>query len=392
MRKLLWVGDAAVPSGFAKVTHEMCEVLRKTWDVTVLGMNYRGDPHSYPYEIFPCMPGGDPFGIGRLAWMCDYAKPDVVVIQQDPWNIPAYINRLKKNAKELLKIPMVGFIAVDGLNVQGHQLNDLKHVIFWTKFGEQECVKSGLEKDTSVVGLGVDNVLYSPRDKRAARQRLGIPRQFQDAFIVGNVNRNQQRKRLDLTIQYFANWVKYCDPHDAMLMLHVAPTGDASIECEQLAQYYGVNHQVIMHTPPVFYGVAEDKMADIYNAFDVQVSTTQGEGWGLTTAEGMACGVPQIVPNWSALGEWAKDGAKLIACTTRAVTIGGINVIGGIPDEDDFIGALNMMYRSPEYRESYRQRALDLVARPEFRWSTQGERFAAVMDTIVPAKELAHAG
>src|SRR5678816_2489484 len=113
MRKLLWVGDAAVASGFAKSTHGVLETLRKTWDVSVLGLNYLGDPHPFAYRIYPCYPGGDFFGVGRLEYVVEREKPDVIVLQNDPWNIPAYVEKLEE-----LKCPAkkVGVIPVDGKN------------------------------------------------------------------------------------------------------------------------------------------------------------------------------------------------------------------------------------------------------------------------------------
>ena len=103
MKRLLWIGDVACPSGFARATHETLDTLRHVYDVTVLGMNYRGDPARpddefgkyhvdgrWPYQIYAAAPGGDAFGVGRLIFMCDLVKPDVIVIQQDGWNVPHY--------------------------------------------------------------------------------------------------------------------------------------------------------------------------------------------------------------------------------------------------------------------------------------------------------------
>jgi hypothetical protein len=92
-KRLLWVGDAGVPSGFARATHAILDTLRHHYDVTVLGMNYLGDPEVrrlYPYDIYPAAPGGDGLGVGRLVWVCDRVHPDVIVIQNDGWFIPYY--------------------------------------------------------------------------------------------------------------------------------------------------------------------------------------------------------------------------------------------------------------------------------------------------------------
>jgi glycosyltransferase involved in cell wall biosynthesis len=50
----------------------------------------------------------------------------------------------------------------------------------------------------------------------------------------------------------------------------------------------------------------------IYNTADVHINTSEGEGWGLTSHEGAACNVPQIVPDHSACQELFADYATLI--------------------------------------------------------------------------------
>src|SRR6185436_11536107 len=110
------------------------------------------------------------------------------------------------------------------------------------------------------------------------------------------------------------------------------------------------------------------------------MTTTQGEGWGLTTMEMMACGVPQIVPDWAALSEWPENAVIKVPCTTLACTINGINVIGGVPDKDETIKSLDMLYQNPELRSSLRDRGLALVQKPEFRWENIGATFTATME------------
>src|SRR5580765_6972456 len=105
MRRLLWIGDAACASGFARCTHYTLDALRQSWDIVVLGLNYMGDPHDYPYKIYPCFSGGDLFGIGRIPELVQKYRPEVVVIQNDPWNIPQYM-------KPLVNVPTVAALAV----------------------------------------------------------------------------------------------------------------------------------------------------------------------------------------------------------------------------------------------------------------------------------------
>jgi glycosyltransferase involved in cell wall biosynthesis len=394
MRKLLWVGDAACPSGFAKSTHGVCDYLDyranpgnpHPWDVTILGINYRGDPHRYPYDIFAAGATGDGFGIGRMLWMCDHVTPSAIAIQQDPWNFPAYLKQLH-TIPEFKDIPVIGYVAVDGLNCLGAGMNGLSLAVFWTEFGRREARLGGYEGNSAVVPLGVDTTLYTPGDKVEARKRLGLPDAFHDTFIVGNVNRNQPRKRLDLTIRYFAEAWKTLDcPPKMFLYLHVAPTGESGYKVKQLAEYYGILNQLILMEPSPWYGHTEDKMVDTYRSFDIQITTTQGEGDGLTTKEGMACGIPQIVPEWSALGEWAKGYAISVPCTSTAATIGHANAIGGIADEDIFVQRIRNLYGNLGLRVSVAEKCLECARQPKFQWSEVGRGFAEAVDEVLEAE------
>lgn len=393
MRKLLWVGDAACPSGFALSTHKILEQLdyrlKGDWEATVLGLNYRGDPHpEQPYDIYAAAAEGDSFGIERIVWMCGLVQPDVIVIQNDPWNIPLYLERLRaKNAKgefrypEAASTPVVAILAVDGKNMSGAELNGLSLAIFWTQFALDEARLGGYTGPAVVIPLGVDLKVYKPEDKKEARKACGLE-QYAESFIVGNVNRNQPRKRWDLTIRYFAEWIKSKKVEDAYLFLHVAPTGDTGCNIRQLMKYYGVVDRLMLSEPQVFYGLPEQAMVDIYNSFDVAVSTTQGEGFGLTAIEAMACGVPCILPDWSALGDWAKGAAWFVPCTSTAVGPPYLNVVGGVADEAKFIAALDALYRHPNYRETNRAAGLERVNEPRFRWEHIG---AAVHEVLLHA-------
>ena len=135
--------------------------------------------------------------------------------------------------------------------------------------------------------------------------------------------------------------------------------------------------------PHIGHGVDEGQLVNTYCSFDVQLSTTQGEGFGLTTFEGMACGVPQIAPNWSALGELCKDAAFLVPCTTHACTLNGINVVGGIADREATIAALDLLYRDRELRAQMREKGLALVAQPQYRWENVGVAFAEAIEAAL---------
>ena len=289
--RLLWIGDAGTPTGFATVTHSMLGHFHPAWDVVVSGVNYDGAPHAFPYPIMPACQGGDMWGMDRFAHVCAEFAPDVVVINNDWWNVAGFMEHAPKG------LPVVAYMPVDGCNMNPAvtpQLNRLATAVWYSDFGYREAVKAGFRGARAVIPHGLDSKLFHPMDKARAREALNLP---QDAFIVGNVNRNQPRKRLDLTIQYFAEWTRTQQVDNALLLLHCAKR-DIGWDLESLARYHGIGNRVIFTgSEHLREAAGVSQLPLIYSALDVQVSTTLGEGWGLTAMEGMACGVPQIVPD-----------------------------------------------------------------------------------------------
>jgi len=387
MRKLLWIGDAGCETGFAKATHYILDTLRHYWEVTVLGLNYYGHPaakRKYPYDIYPAHTGTDFFGVKQIPALWEEVHPDVVVIQNDPWNFPAYLYRLKG-------VPVVGGVAVDGLNCQGQSLNGLSLAVFWTEFGRYEASLGGYRGPSAVIPLGVDRTIYKPLDRQQCRREMGILPRFQDAFIVMAVGRNQLRKRLDLTIRYFAAWVKKYQPDNAVLYLHAAPTGEQAVDLHQLGGYYGVMNQMIVAEPEAFHGMTEERLPVLYNCADLGFSTSQGEGMGLPALEMMACGVTSILPANAAYSDWAPDGALLVPCTSTSITVPSaspINVIGSIMDEDMAVETLQAAYSNKAKLSDWSMRAFELASDPRFDWRVIGEKWNVGINEAIQLREM----
>jgi glycosyltransferase involved in cell wall biosynthesis len=377
MRRILFNADAVMATGFARATHKICEVLRHSCDLHVLGINYWGDPHPYPYPIYPANLGnlGDSFGHWRVGELLQQLRPDALVVQNDPWNVADLVKRFAKT------LPVIAFMPVDGKNCQGAALNGLAMAIFYTQFALEEARKGGYTGPACVVGLGVDRAIYKPMSKEEARAQVLPPGAIPDgAFIVGNVNRNQPRKRIDLTIAYFAEWIKTRGISDAYLYLHMAPTGDKGWNVKQLCRYYGIANRLITTKPTKLgIGVSEEYLATIYSTFNLQVNTGTGEGFGLTTLEGSACAIPQAVGKWSALGELARAAIQ-IPCTSTAATINDINVIGGVPDREQFIAAMDRVYRDKAYRDELTRASYEWACEPQFEWTDVGFAFGEALD------------
>ncbi len=275
---------------------------------------------------------------------------------------------------------------VDGANLDPgilSQLNALAGAVWYSDFGYREAVRAGFKGPRTVIPHGIDTVRWAPVAQSIARDLLELPVP-EGAFIVGNVNRNQPRKRLDVTIQYFADWLRSSKARNAWLLIHCARR-DTGWDLERLARYHGVAHRLLLTGGETMQEAAHaSKVQLIYNALDVQVSTTLGEGWGLTTMEGMACGIPQVVPDWAALGEWAAPALK-VPCSLQ-LAHPGINTVGALPDRQAFVGALDCLHRDADLRAQLSREGMAFVKDRRFAWSEVARQLADVLSDAVAAQ------
>lgn len=395
--KILLVGDAVVSTGFASCTHAAADALHVAGhEVTILGINHGGDPApQYPYPIYPCrslLEGArDAFGVARLPALVERIQPDLVMILQDPWNIDVYLAQLRHKLPVGVNVPVVGWLAADGMNQKAApELNALAHVIVWTQFAADELRAGGYTGTMSVIPLGVDHSTFYPRNQSVARRRIfgeieGL--EPGKAFIVGAIGRNQLRKRLDLTIEYFADWVHSCNHRDAWLYLHCAPTGEDGADIRSLAKFWKVADRILIARSIVpGAGASVDHMAHVYSALDVYASTSQGEGWGLPALEAMACGVPCLIPDFAAFGPkgWVGDAAIRVPSHSHLLTApmgAAMYTIGAVPNRSDFVYELESLYCSSMHRAVHSHRGLRRAK--EFSWETTGQMMRVELENLL---------
>jgi D-inositol-3-phosphate glycosyltransferase len=393
--RILISGDAAVPTGFAKATHAMADGLAAAGhDVHILGINHSGNPahKKYPnYMIYPANPGGqgDFIGVWNTKEMLETIQPSVLIVHNDPWNVREFVQRFAP------AIPIIGWMPVDALNCRGSSLNGLAMGVFYTNFALEEARRGGYGGPATVIGLGVDAETFAPIDREEARSWV-LPdgKVKKGSFIIGNVNRNQPRKRIDLSIAYFAEWIRTRKIDDAWLYLHMAPTQDKGWDLPQLARYYGIGNRMITQKPhrrPG--GVTEAFLRKVYASFDLQINTGLGEGFGLCTLEGMSCGVHQAVGKWAAYPDWCPV-ADLVECPTISTMWFGINTIGGVPDRQGFLDLFDQYYEDRKALEARARRSYEFTKQPQFSWKDVGAKWAQVVEdtmsdssVVVPSRD-----
>ena len=318
MSKILWYGDCCSNTGFARVTHSILEHLSKDNEVVVYGINYTGDPHEYPFKIYPAAAANpqDRFGIGRIQQVVEKERPDFVICLNDLWIVNQVWERLHL-LKEYIKFKFIAYFPIDS---EWYPLPMLRFICDWdfaivfTPEQAQRLLAHGLKpKFLGVIPHGLDQDKFFPLGKDEARKKLGLPL---DKFIVFNGNRNQPRKLIDQTIKAFAEFAVGKD--DVLLYLNMGEKdlGWAVKELfETEMKRRGVDPTAkLCLTPGMNYICAppDEQLNLIYNAVDVGINTANGEGWGLVPFEHAMCKKPQIVPAHTSCKDIWKDKALLI--------------------------------------------------------------------------------
>lgn len=409
--RILAVADAGKRTGFERVARGILTHLHeaKGCDITLLGINYTGaeSEATYPYPVLPISTIGDAMGFESLDKAVEETHADVVWVLQDLWHLQIYA-ALKTNP-----VPLACYFPVDAPNLKWQYtlgLGAASAAAVYTKFGAQEAaagVRSFIDmlmkqnagsellskpqrylrmpasgnttlnvqldrllryqnlEGFHVIPHGLDASAFQVRPKADARQRFGLP---DDAFVVLNVGTNQFRKRMDLTLRAFA-LLSALAP-EARLVMHCAGHTAEGWDLRQLAHYLGIEDKcVFVHE--IVPMLDEDDLIWLYNTADVQINTAGGEGWSLCNIEGAACGVPQMVPDWSATREiWTNYGAMIPVSDWRIET--RVNTAHAICDARSAGAMLVDLWMGKDRRELLSEAGSRLVQR-QATWAQVGD-------------------
>jgi glycosyltransferase involved in cell wall biosynthesis len=380
VKKLLMIADFACHTGFSTVAENVaCRFVG--WDVSVLAVNFKGDPSPLQgrFALYPAWLGGDPMGVGRLPFLVRHIQPDAILAINDPWIVKHYVEVL---AELGIVPPIVAYMPVDGTSLRPadvEPLNALAHAIAYTRFGLSELRRAGLDTDASIIPHGVDLATFHPLDQAETRARFGLP---VDMFAVLVLDQNQVRKRLDIAFDAFARFAADCG--NARLIYHGPLNAEQGWDILAMAADLGIAERLILTGRKITQttGLRIEDMAAVYALADVKLTTTAGEGWGLTTMEAMACGVPSIVPGFGALVEWA---SPAVACVQAPIPVrhaGGINTVGQVPLAEDVALALHQLASNGQELGHYRRKGLNLVGCDCYRWETIADQFNQVLTQV----------
>jgi len=387
--KILWVSDGVTPTGFSRVAHNVISRLPDTeYEIKHLAINYFGDPHPYKHLIYPAVIRGDVWGVKRLGEFVDWG-PDIIFLFNDPWLIKQYMDALTDLYKDKQLPKIVVYFPVDAEWQEPEwfeKFDKVSKVCVYTEFAKKAVQDAISGLPIEVVPHGNDSSVFFrvPIDKKEIKKDIFGKRedlQTDETFIVLNANRNQPRKKLDIAIRGFAMFAEG-KPANVMYYHH-AGLKDVGVDVIRLVNRLGMATRfIITNNATGVQVIPESRLNLIYNACDVGINTSMGEGWGLCNVEHAVTGALQLVPDSSATGEIFKDCGVLLPTVTDWV-YENTQTKGRLTTPEMVAAKLQWVYNNKPLADELVEKAVAKFTSYEYSWEFVAANFDRIFKSVL---------
>lgn len=395
--KIIAIGYNFHGTGLTRVMHNVMRRLADRYEIHYLGIAYSGEIiRERGLTIYPTNPkGGDVFAAFQAERLIQEIEPEVVFIMNDIWFFYHYLKIIGPYRD---KLKVVAYIPLDGRIINEEDAAPLEQsdrVAVYTEFARKEFEGAferlrekrvgGEFPPVNVIPHGIDLGRFYPFPKlleahfassaRAPAKRrvfADLP-DVEDSFIVLNASRPDKRKRVDITIEGFAKFAADKRSNVKLCLHHAIITEEQKDETLRLVGELGLRERLYLNPLPG--GVVDDQELNLlYNACDVGINTSMGEGWGLVSFEHGAAGAAQIVPSHTACAELWTGRAEMIKPARSYIPDSSVLEMGEVSAEG-VAQALNNLYGDAERRHKLSQAAFEAARSPEYSWDAIMERF-----------------
>ena len=394
-KKFLCYSDSVqCATGFAQVARNILMGVHNSgrYNVIQLGINYWGDPHEYPFPIYPMGVNkqNDPYGREKAKSMILNLEWDVLFLLQDTFILQFLRELVPEIRRAGKKGPIVVYAPADGIP-RPEWIEGISHAdvcIAYTDWAKKEWIKAFAPIESKVVDVlphGINTKHFFPMPEEEMQEfRRNYFGKVAGNFIFCNVNRNQQRKDIPRTLMAFKK-VLEARPN-LTLYLHMA-SKDLGWDLAQVVRSLDLDLNTDVLFPANFnvnQGFPLDILNRVYNSVDCMVSTTLGEGWGLSWLEAMAVNRPVIFPDNTALTENLADGRGLLVKSGEdwdhhTVICNDFEVVRPVTNLDDLVEKMIYCIDNPEEMKEMSNKAYKWVLK-NLNWDDVVSRFIKVFD------------
>jgi len=323
--RILWLSDRIVGgfSAYSKVSRECCiRLARMGHSVAHIPMGRANQMGSWVWQGVLILPsGGNPWGEDIAVKHYVDFKADMLITLKDVWVFQV----LYKYA-----INFVPYVPVTHSPVSPSitsRLHTAFRVIIPSRFAQRELIHANLEVPVEYIPHGVRTDIFRPLlEHKAECKRMWFLES--DDFTVLVVAMNRARKMIDRMLRaykLFKDWNPDVKSH-MLLWTDVQPqsgelfegaismgVADVGVSLLPLIMELGLGEDILWPdsklvregvpdwTGPDFRGGWD--MVKLYNAADVLLGTTGGEGFFMPGIEAQSCGVPIVVTDYGAAPE-----------------------------------------------------------------------------------------
>jgi len=298
-------------------------------------------------------------------------KADLLVTIKEPW----CFSHLHHQSLNFVPMAIIDHSPVSAAITS--RLHTAFEVIAISRFGQRELKNKGI--DSVYIPHGVDTSVFRPiPEHRDAYRKMWF---FDpDDFVVGIVCRNQSRKMISRMLRGYKRFVELNPDVKTKLMLwtsfrpgsdpEYAPMGISDVTVDLLPEIIELGLNDYVHLPdkalidrgiPDWTGedpASGHDMVKLYNAFDVLLGCTGGEGFGMIYVEAQSSGIPVISTDYAAGPE--QVGAGLVVPANDYVILNTPGTRYALADIEKMAEALTKIYNANRVKLARKARAFAL--------------------------------
>lgn len=412
-----------INSGFSIVAKNVALGLKRGgYEVTMSGQQQSYNPEVYyGIESYPVL-GTSKDEVGQLMSNILDVRPDLIlnIFQSDSGDFREHamafdhVNRMfgGKKIKSLWYTP----IESQGLSYIGNRdLNAYSgaggQIVSQCKWGQSEMEKEGISV-VKCIYHGVDEKIFKPLNEGEIKEiggKVGVLllnyinygknggsggkedyrwleenilasemfNRYKNKFVFLTVARNiGVRKRIERAMKAYAMLVVGSSRQirdQCHLHIHSYPLAANGVNLLDIAKRLGIEKDITFSYGKWRTGWSDEAMSILYNSCDCHLSASSGEGYGISTNESIACGIPTVGPRNTSfielieekvVGKKDEDGSDVKEIGSRGILVGGDYqlIIDGsyrfLVNEIELMDAMKKIYKENEY-DGYRENCLE---------------------------------
>jgi glycosyltransferase involved in cell wall biosynthesis len=298
-------------TGYSKIANNLLKELVKVEGLEVFHFGFQRHPVYRRPKIegltqYDAAANEDPkeqgFGFNCFMDYVKLVKPDVVMIYNDTLVVNRFLALMPEER------PYKVWIYLDQV-YKGCALGKIPEIADKVFVFSKEWKLPDLENQF-ILHHAPDPSVKHLEDEIIAKQKELLKLGDKTTFL--NINRNSNRKRLDLTLQAFKLHLEQ-NPNSHLILVSTSG-GHYNIPAMIAVEQIPVDKISFIDTSKQ--PLTDEQMNLLYNIADYGLNTADGEGWGLSTMEHAYLGKPQLVMDIGAYRSFLDEESSVFVSPT----------------------------------------------------------------------------